>query len=49
MAAGIDRQLELGADPVIRRDQQGIRVACCLRVQEAADLAQDRRPRQAAR
>jgi hypothetical protein len=43
-----DRQLELGADAVGRRDQDGIAIAGGLRVEEGAETA-ERRGRPAAR
>ena len=40
MPAGIDRDLELGADPVGRRDQHGIAVAGAFEVEQGAETAE---------
>ena len=37
---GLDRQLQLGADAVVRGDQQRIRVAGRLQVEETAEAAE---------
>ena len=49
VAVVIDRELELGADAVIGRDQQRIAIARRLEVEEAAEAAERRRRRRAAR
>jgi hypothetical protein len=38
--AGGDRQLELGADAVGRGDEDGIAIACRLRIEEGAEAAE---------
>jgi len=42
MLAGLDGDLELGADPVGGRDQQGVRIAGRLQVEQGAETAQGR-------
>ena len=39
MTSGLDRELELGADAVVRGDQQGIAIARRLEIEEAAKAA----------
>ena len=40
MTAGLDRQLELGADAVVGRDQQRVGIARRLEVEQAAESAE---------
>ena len=49
VAAAVDGELQLGADAVIGGDQQRIAIAGRLEVEEAAEPAERRRPRRAAR
>jgi len=42
MAAGLDRDLELGADAVGGRDKDRVAIACGLEVEESAEAAKPR-------